>query len=198
MIRKLYNTDEEIIKGIRDNDDHALKVLYNNHFPMVLNFILNNNGTEQEAKDIYQESIIIFYKKIRDNTFELNCKIKTFIYSICRRLWLNSLKEKKIRINRLLDIENFIILERDEENEIMDSTRRYRIMNSSLIKLGEPCRTILVDFYINRISIKEIMVKMGYNNTNTAKNQKYKCLQRLKSIFFSDYNSNIKKIRHVV
>lgn len=198
MIKKLYNTDEDLIRGILDDDHHALKVLYKSHFPMVLNFILNNNGTEQEAGDIYQEAIIIFYKKIRDNTFELNCKIKTFIYSICRRLWFNTLKEKKIQINRILDIENYIIIDKNEENEILDNTRNFRIMNKSLVKLGEPCRTILIDFYINSISMKEIMLKMGYANTGTAKNQKYKCLQRLKRIFFSDYNNKIKKIRYVV
>ena len=59
-------------------------------------------------------------------------------------------------------------------------------MNESLVDLGEPCKTLIEDFYINRLSMEEISEKFGYTNADNAKNQKYKCLQRLKRLFFND------------
>ncbi|MDQ4142046.1 MAG: sigma-70 family RNA polymerase sigma factor, partial [Bacteroidota bacterium] len=94
MHKALYFSDEAIIHGIVNDDEEALAYLYRLHFPMILHFIQNNNGTDDEAKDIYQESIIVFYEKIKAGTLELNCQIKTYLYSVCRRLWLKRLTEK--------------------------------------------------------------------------------------------------------
>jgi DNA-directed RNA polymerase specialized sigma24 family protein len=83
--------DSEVIIGILNNSDSVLKKLYLAYFPMVLQLVLNNNGDEDEAKDIYQEAIIVLYNKVKRGDFELSSKLKTYIYSICRRLWLKRL-----------------------------------------------------------------------------------------------------------
>jgi DNA-directed RNA polymerase specialized sigma24 family protein len=62
---------------------------------MILQLVINNNGDEDEAKDIYQEAIIVLYNKVKRGDFELSSKLKTYIYSICRRLWLKRLKATK-------------------------------------------------------------------------------------------------------
>ena len=58
-------TDSEVILGILNNSETALKRLYVAYFPMVLQLIINNNGNEDDAKDIYQEAIIVVYNKVR-------------------------------------------------------------------------------------------------------------------------------------
>jgi RNA polymerase sigma factor (sigma-70 family) len=180
-------SDQEILDGILSNDEEALSSLYKVYYPMILNFIMNNNGTEQEAKDIYQEAVIIFYEKIREGIV-LSCKIKTFIYSVCRNQWLKRLHEKSRYAARIDDVEEFIHVEEDvlqgEEKE-----HDFKKMAESLQSLGEPCKTIIEDFYIKELSMEEIADKFGYTNSDNAKNQKYKCLQRLKKLFF---NSNKK------
>ena len=60
---------------------------------MVQTFILNNSGTSDDAKDIFQEAMIVLYEKVRSGSFELNCQIKTYVYSVCRRLWLKRLHQ---------------------------------------------------------------------------------------------------------
>ena len=55
--------------------------------------------------------------------------------------------------------------------------------------LGEPCRTLLEDFYIKASSMQDITEKFGYTNADNAKNQKYKCLMRLKKMFFAAYKT---------
>ena len=60
---------------------------------MIQSLIINNNGTIHEAKDVFQEAMIVLYDKARSETFELNCQIKTYVYSVCRRLWLKRLQQ---------------------------------------------------------------------------------------------------------
>ena len=150
---------------------------------MVLQFILNNNGDEDDAKDVYQESVIVVYNKIQSGDFELTSKLKTYIYSISRRIWLKKLAQQSKKTNNISEFEDVIAVEEDlEQHEAKDL--QFDKMDSALQQLGEPCKTIIQDFYINNLSMQDISEKFGYTNTDNAKTQKYKCLQRLKKLFF--------------
>ncbi|MFN6945990.1 MAG: RNA polymerase sigma factor [Cytophagaceae bacterium] len=181
-------SEDEIIKGIKEGDLSLLKVVYKAHFPMTLQFILTNNGSEQDAKDVYQEAIINLYEKLKDTDFILSCKIKTYIYSVCRRQWLKKLMERSRYSGKVEDIEEFISVEKDD-GSARETEERFNIMFKSLSRLGEPCKTILEDFYIKNMSMDMITEKFGYTNSANAKNQKYKCLTRLKKMFFTAYNN---------
>jgi len=177
-------TDREVVLGILNNSEDALNRLYIGYFPMVLKFILNNNGDEDDAKDVYQEAIIILYNKIKSGDFELSSKLKTYIYSVCRRIWLKKLSQQsKKTTNNLSDFEDVIAVEVDVEVH-EEKDLQFEKMGSALLNLGEPCKTIIQDFYINNLSMQDICEKFGYTNTDNAKTQKYKCLQRLKKLFF--------------
>ena len=176
-------TDREVVLGILNNSEEALNKLYVGYFPMILQFILNNNGDEEDAKDVYQEAIIVLYNKIKSGDFELSSKLKTYIYSVCRRIWLKKLsKESKKAIN-VTDFEDIEAVETDMEVH-EEKDKQFEQMQSALQLLGEPCKTIIQDFYINNMSMQDISEKFGYTNTDNAKTQKYKCLQRLKKLFF--------------
>ena len=176
-------TDREVVLGVLNNSEEALNKLYTGYFPMILQFILNNNGDEDDAKDVYQEGIIVLYNKIKSGDFELSSKLKTYIYSVCRRIWLKKLAQQSRKTSNIADFEDIIATDVDvEEHEEKD--RQFEKMGSALLHLGEPCKTIIQDFYIHNLSMQEICEKFGYTNTDNAKTQKYKCLQRLKKLFF--------------
>jgi RNA polymerase sigma factor (sigma-70 family) len=183
-----YRNEEELLNAIRQQDSTALRSVYKTYFPMVLYFVTNNNGTEQEAKDIYQEAVIVLYENSQQPDFQLTCKIKTYLYSVCRRLWLKRIAEKGKYIGRIDDFESFIPLE-DERQEMDERENQFKVMRQALVLLGEPCRTIMEDFFIHNLTMQQITDKMGYTNTDNAKNQKYKCLMRLKKLFFANYRS---------
>ena len=108
MSRKINHsipTDNEIILGILNNSSSTLQYLYKAYYPMILQLIINNNGSEHDAKDIYQESIIILHDKIKSGDFELTSKLKTFLYSVCRRLWLKKLSHKSRFSENIKDYE---------------------------------------------------------------------------------------------
>jgi len=176
-------TDSEIVLGILNNSELGLKKLYTTYFPMILKLIINNNGNEDDAKDIYQEAVIVLYNKIKTGEFELSSKLKTYIYSVCRRLWLKRL----VQIHRfggdIRDFEDYQPVDDDIEKH-NDKDLQFLKMESALQLLGEPCKTIMEDFYIHNRSMQEICERFGYTNADNAKTQKYKCLQRLKKLFF--------------
>lgn len=185
-----HNFDELILAEIRKKDERALRELYRTHYPMVVHLICSNNGTEQEAKDIYQEAVIAFYEKAQQPQFTLTCKIKTYIYAVCRRLWLKRLWEKKRVSANIQEVETFSGID-DEMNEIEEKENRFQKMGTALNTLGEPCRSIIEDYYIRDLSMENISEKFGYTNADNAKNQKYKCLQRLKKLFFNGQQKEI-------
>ncbi|RAV98755.1 RNA polymerase sigma factor [Pseudochryseolinea flava] len=184
-----YNSDDLIIAEIRKHNQMALRELYRAHYPMVRNLITNNSGSEQEAKDVYQEAVIVFYEKLQRADFVLTCKIKTYLYAVCRRLWLKRLAEKKMYTGNIESLETFLGVE-DEVNDVEEKALAFKKMQVALGGLGEPCKTIITDFYIGDLGMEEIAIKFGYTNSDNAKNQKYKCLQRLKKLFFADDKRN--------
>lgn len=156
---------------------------------MVLNLVLSNNGTEQEAKDIYQEAIIHFYERLQQAEFVLTCKIKTYLYAVSRKLWLKQLVARKKEM-RIGEDEQFAGID-EAMTEFESKEKEFNAMDESLNQLGEPCKSILEDFYLRSQTMEEITNKFGYTNTDNAKNQKYKCLQRLKRIFFDERSKQL-------
>ncbi|MGJ1433987.1 RNA polymerase sigma factor [Sphingobacterium spiritivorum] len=181
--------DQEIIDGILIGDHLALDAIYKLYYPSISHMIIQNNGSEEEAKDIFQEAVIVLYDKVSHGDFELKSKLKTYLYSICRRLWLKQLNRNGAgyATNDIRDYEDTLQYEDDiDKHEELDL--RFTQMEEAMSKLGEPCKTILHDFYILNHSMQDICEKFGYTNTDNAKTQKYKCLQRLKKYFFQSEN----------
>lgn len=172
-------TEESFVRALRENDEAVMSRLYKLYFPMVLHLVVINNGTEDEAKDIYQEAFIVLYESLQRPDFELRCSIKTFLYSVSRNHWLKRLQAKKIKTD-LKDVEEFIPFVEDSVS-IENEARLVRV-EAAMKQLGEPCRTILEDYYLNNMSMAAIAEKMGYTNADNAKTQKYKCFNRLKKI----------------
>ncbi len=174
-------TDEQIVTGIRTNDPVALRTLYRQHYKMIVHFIRQNNGSEADAKDIYQEAMIVLVEKIRKEEFELLSKLKTFIYAVSRRLWLKQLKKNERYSGEVKDHEYYEDWTADTD-DIESLREQHAVIEKSMAELGEPCKTVLVDFYFRGYTMEEIATKMGYTNPANAKNQKYKCFQRLKKL----------------
>lgn len=148
--------------------------------------IISNNGSDEEAKDIFQEAVMVLYDKITQQKFELSSKLSTFLYAVSRRLWLKQLSRKGHSTNTLdiSDFEDILHVEEDLQQH-QEIENKFDQMNEAMIQLGEPCQTLLKDFYIKNLSMQDITNKFGYTNSDNAKTQKYKCLQRLKKIFFT-------------
>jgi RNA polymerase sigma factor (sigma-70 family) len=181
---KVAFSDIELINGLRSGNNELISVLYKKYFNVVLKFIVNNSGSQEAAQDIYQETIIVLYENVQKSEFELNCQLQTYIYSVAKRLWLKHLKKNNKTFLLKEEEEDELVDVRDEIDDYLNKEIEFEKMNRALTELGEPCTTLIKDFYVQRLSMDEIAEKFGYTNADNAKNQKYKCLQRLKKYFF--------------
>ena len=155
---------------------------------MVQTLILNNSGNQDDAKDIFQEALIVLFEKVRTGSFELNCQIKTYVYSVSRRLWLKRLGQLQKFSTDLGNIEDQVSVE--EELEVHEQKNAdFHLMEKAMRSLGEPCKSLLESYYLEKMSMLEIADNFGYTNADNAKNQKYKCLMRLKKLFFDQYKN---------
>jgi len=87
-----YN-EHSLLKGLANNDSSAVETLYKRHFGMIQHFVTNNNGSFDDARDIFQEAMIALYEKVQNDSFTLTCQIKTYLFSICKNLWLKRLQQ---------------------------------------------------------------------------------------------------------
>lgn len=179
----------ELLKGLASNDRKSIETIYRTHYSMVQTLVINNSGTSDDARDIFQEALIVLYEKARSGSFELHAQIKTYLYAVSRRLWLKKLSANKRIAGDLANAAETIATEEDLEM-YEHRSRDFEMMEEALLHLGEPCKEILESYYLRRKSMTEIAKEFGYTNADNAKNQKYKCLMRLKKIFFGHYNNN--------
>jgi RNA polymerase sigma factor (sigma-70 family) len=175
-------SDEEVIAKIKKGDERALDFLYKKNYKMMTNMIIKNNGSEDEAKDIYQEALIVVWQKVLSPDFVLSSKLSTYLYSICQNLWRKELERK----NRHTGEDE---ITKTEITDI-DKKERIEVINQCINDLGETCRSILTYYYFDDMSMAEIAEKMGFANADTAKTKKYKCKQELDKMIKTLYKAS--------
>ncbi|MFN5169213.1 MAG: RNA polymerase sigma factor [Cyclobacteriaceae bacterium] len=172
--------EQETFQRICAGDEKALELIYKKYYRMMTKLVITNSGTEDEARDIYQEALVIFWQKARSGNLVLTSKISTYIYSICQNLWRKELDRKK-RLSHE---------EKDAAQSLdMDGPEREKIIARCLEQLGETCRKVLMYYYFDEMSMQEIAEKLGFANTDTAKTKKYKCKQKLDELVKTQYSA---------
>ncbi|MDH5399336.1 MAG: sigma-70 family RNA polymerase sigma factor [Cyclobacteriaceae bacterium] len=174
-------SDKEIFDRICKGDEKALEYLYKKYYRMMVKLVVSNNGTEQEAKDVYQEALLVFWQKCISQKLVLTSKISTYIYSICQNLWRKELDRKKRLSNEESDSVEYQDFEKKE---------KARIMVECIDQLGNTCKKVLMYYYYDGLSMQDIADKLGFANTNTAKTKKYKCKKKLDELVKSLYTEH--------
>ena len=172
-------TDDEIIKGLRKRDNRVLQYIYKNGFNSVKQLIISNAGSQNDAEDIFQETLIIVFKKLREDTdFELDCAFNTYLYSIARLLWLKHLRHiKKIHIDPLnRDMEERI--EFEEPLPVQDKDLRMAIYQRNLMRIPEDCQSIL-KLTANNINAREIAERLGFRSEGYVRKRRHFCKEFL-------------------
>lgn len=186
----MHFSDIDFIHGIKNKDEKILKALYHQYYRMIRHFILSNNGNEDDFKDNYHETLLVAIRAIQKEDFSLTSSLSTFIYSISRRIWLKQLNKNK-PFNNVGDLYQQAFQNSDDDIEKIVEEHQIKEKNINKIQIalqhiGDNCYQILKLFYYERLSMETIAEKLGYNNSDVAKNQKYKCLQKLKKVFFEN------------
>ncbi len=180
--------DQLLLQGLAKSDKSAIEAIYRENYSMIQSFVLNNNGSTEDARDIFQEAMVVLYEKSKDTSFLLTSQIKTYVYSVCRRLWLKRLQQLNRYSGSLESMEESVSVE-EELDEHEKKNADFNMMETALGKIGEPCKSLLDAYYLQKKSMQDIAQEFGYTNADNAKTQKYKCLVRLKKLFFAQYKN---------
>lgn len=173
--------DHEVLERVSRGDEAALDYLYKKHYRMMTRIVLNNNGSEDEAKDIFQDALLVFWQKAISGKLVLTSKISTYIYSICLNLWRKELDRKGRLSSEQVEQSTFQEYEKNE---------RIKIITDCINQLGETCRRILTYHYFDGLSMSDIADKLNFANTDTAKTKKYKCKKKLDMMVKRNYSSH--------
>ncbi len=185
----IHYSDEAILEGLRLRSDYIINFAYKEFFPLIKFLVTDNGGSGEDAEDIFQDGIIILYSKISLNQLTLTSSFKTYMYSVCRNLWLQKLNKRKAIFDRLRDVEEFIDLPQDMLQETnMEEVEMHRIIQIHFLALPEDCQKVL-KLFIKNVPLREIAGIMGFKTENYAKTRKYLCKQDLKKRIADDPRS---------
>ena len=186
-IKLEIRSDADLLQSLKDagTTTEGIKYLYNNYFEFLKLFIVQNKGNEQDAQDIFQEVIVSFINLVKQEKFRGESSIKTFLYSMNRNIWFNELKKRERSTIREKKYEQLST----GEEKTMFNTLEHKEASDQLIaimdSLGENCKKILVLFYYENYSMKDLLEELDYENEQVVRNKKYKCLKKLEELIFS-------------
>ena len=176
-MRSVKFSDKELFQGLIAQDERVLKEYYVLYFQIVRRYVLSNSGSEEDARDLFQDALMVLFQKSRSKGFVLTCSLGTFVYSISRRLWLKELTRRRKVSHESLDHEDFVDLDSDIE-VISDRNERMVFYKICFGQLSEACRKVLA-LFAEGCSIAEITVLMGYTSEQYTRNRRYRCKQYL-------------------
>lgn len=172
---------QDQLSAIRENNEKVLKLLYQANYIKVERYVLDNSGTSDEAKDIFQEAFIALWRNIQLDRFQPQngASLDAYLFSIARNKWLDYLRNVKRVRTISISIESNGI-ENIPELTVKES-RSLKNIKESLQLLGEVCKEVLKRFYYQRQSMRTIAEAMNWTEA-TARNNKYRCLQQLRKL----------------
>lgn len=171
-----YSPDE-IIDGLRRRDNRVMRYIYKNYYPAVLKLVMTNNGTEEDAKDVFQETLIAVFRNIRkEENFQLKHSFSTYIYSISRLLWLKNLRDSRNSEKNLK--ENHPYVDFEDPKPFNEEDLRYSAYQRAFGKIPDDCKKIL-KMTVDGVSQKEIASQLGLKSENYIKKRKHYCKEYL-------------------
>lgn len=147
--------------------------LYTNAFPAVAKYIARHGGGLEEAKDIFQDAIVIYYEKVAAGNLQLTHSEKAYLLGIAKHLWYHHQQKQNKHLTD--DVLNYTELPQ-EETYTLSSSRLLRYLEAA----GKKCMDMLQAFYYDKQNMREIAEQFGLSGERSATVQKHKCLEKVR------------------
>ncbi|PHN02200.1 RNA polymerase sigma factor [Flavilitoribacter nigricans] len=182
-VSKIAAQDQQYLRGLQERDPQILTDIYDRFFPVFDRYICNRGGDEADAKDVFQDAMVVLFRKQQEKTFELTSSFGTFLVAVGKRIWL---KKASRRVKRPEQPLHGIDIPQDAEiDEKLERTEQHRLFRDKLAQLGEDCKKVLRLFFMGT-PMSEIATEMGYTSEGYARKRKFKCKQKLTKLIKSD------------
>ena len=175
----------DYITAILEGERLTLRRLYAEQLPVITSLIHKYGGSDSDAKDIFQDAVLIVYQKARQPDFLLSSQFSTFFYGICRNLWLNCRTKKSATAEVTFPKEvKYIADDIPTEAELL-LVERGNLFRKAFRQLGEDCQQLL-ELFFQKIPMEMIATRMGYGSEGYARRRKLQCKQRLVELVKAD------------
>ncbi|HTL07015.1 MAG TPA: sigma-70 family RNA polymerase sigma factor [Chitinophagaceae bacterium] len=176
-----FYSDEQLVAALREEQhlNKPILFLYNQYLHQISSFLINYGASEQEAQDVFQETVVAFIDIIKRDRYKPEAKLATFLTAVAKNIWFNEVKKKERSQFREKEFEKGRAQVEADISQLMGEREMKTALRNLLLQLDERCRKILTLFYYEEMSMKEILQHLPYENEQVVRNKKSKCLQHL-------------------
>lgn len=175
--------DPDYLDAIRNNDKRVLTEIYDKFFPGVARYIRQNSGREADAHDVFQEAMMVLFRKSKEPGFSIRQSFQSYLFTVCKQIWMNELR-KKGRQGVTLD-EVPTLTDDEDITATLVEREKAKLFRAKFAELKEDCQKLLGLFF-ERVKMEEITRKMGHGSVSYTKKRKFKCKERLIELIKGD------------
>jgi DNA-directed RNA polymerase specialized sigma24 family protein len=173
-----------ILGRTTEEREKLFMALYKNAFPAVARYISKMGGTFDEAKDIFQDALVIYYEKAVASPIAFKTDDKAYLIGIAKHLWLKKYRENSLH-TPLEGLDMTIVLDEEQPSQV----RLIHFLETA----GKRCMELLRSFYYDQLPLADLANLFGFSGVRSATVQKYKCLEKVretikeKSLAYEDF-----------
>ena len=177
MKRDIKLTDAEIINGLIKGDEKVINFLYQHSFNNIFLFILKNSGSIEDAKDVFQDALLVVYQNVVHNKIVLHDSFQKYLFVICKNIWAKKLTRQKIH-NRILDeLTDLGFDDETIENSIV-TVEKKNLFLDHIDLLDDRCKK-MIKLYNKGMSLAKVAEQLKFDSINYARKLKYQCKEKL-------------------
>jgi RNA polymerase sigma factor (sigma-70 family) len=174
---------EEIIQGICEHNEKIIYFVYSEYFRIIRQMVKTNSGNDTDADDVFQDAILVLYRKIKENRLNLYVAFSTYLYAVAKKIWQNELKR---RSQNSCNIDDFDDLHYDDDIEVeLIKNEKHKLIWDHFENLSKDCRKI-IRLFIDGHSISEVKEIMNYSSEQHTKNRRLRCKNNLIKSIMND------------
>ncbi len=175
-----------LLNGLRKGDNKSLREIYDSYFNPIAAYLKKSGASEEDAKDVFQETIMVAYRLVQNEEFELRSKLLSFLIGISRNIWLKMIRRRPL----FDDISDPVVSDQlpDPSETVLEEIRKRTIDNlyrKKMRELGDQCKRILGLFFDGK-KMTKIVEEMGLSSVSFAKKKKFQCKERLVDLVKAD------------
>jgi RNA polymerase sigma factor (sigma-70 family) len=176
----MEHPDQKYITAFLNNDSALIREFYARFSGKIKLMVLKDNGSEEDAKDIFQDAILSITKQARTEKFILTCPMDAFIYVLCRNKWISLLEKRGRRKTTSTDTDKMSNIG-DDMRAVLETLNtkeaRMELLQKKLAELSDSCKKLLNLSWSGK-SMQEVAIIMGIEY-GFARKKKCKCIEKL-------------------
>jgi RNA polymerase sigma factor (sigma-70 family) len=158
-------------------EERAIRYLIQRNYPMLEQFVLQHNGNQADAEDVFQEALTALILNIRRGSFKGDSSIHTYLFAIGKGIWYKRFRKQTRQRDREAIVEMDEVDTVTAEARLLNEEQRH-LLKSVFARLREKCADVLF-LWASGYSMKEIADQMDYGSAQVVMNKKNKCLKQL-------------------